>query len=435
MAIMIKSSLPLRAVFLGILALGGLTGACPTVQAQNRNIQIPGGDFVYHAAHFSQEWQNSFDNGLKLKSTIDQFGSPSLSGKKVAVVTWFASAFENGRPNTWGEKQRNSLDKVQKSGAISLIKFSSIDPNFRAFPQILQSGSIGRGEQDVYFANMAGVIKRFGGPVFISINHEMNGQWYPYSQAYDQKSLGPAPRTTAADYVKAWQRIWTIFQKIGATNAIWMWSPNAEDVGGVPFQNYYPGDNYVDWIGVSLYSDNPPDSLDRLNTFAQSKGKPIFINEWATGESKNTNFSKYRGRPFPGDAKWVTDLFRSLDTRYPNVKGISWFETNKRPYEDNFLLERVPDQARAYATAVKKPRYVASSSQVKMAAALDVPRREEAPRELVRTEIPATALAPMALPRPQVIPREVVRTESVPLEGAPAPPRPRIRLQIMPTPR
>jgi hypothetical protein len=422
---MMKSKFGVTAAIL-CLGVAGNIGGLSRARAQGRNIEVPGSNQVYHAAHFSQDWQNSFDNGLKLKATIDKFGSPSLAGKKVAVVTWFASAYENGRLRPWGEPQRNALDKVQKSGAISLIKFSTQDPNFRAYPTILQASAIARGEQDVYFANMAGVIKRFGQPVFLSINHEMNGIWYPYSQPYNPSILGPAPKTTAADYVKAWQRIVTIFQKIGATNAIWMWSPNAEDVGGVSFQNYYPGDNYVDWIGVSLYSDNPPSSLERLNSFAGLHGKPIFINEFATGESKNQNFTKYRGRPFPGDAKWVADFFRALETNYPNVKGVSWFETNKRPYEDNFLLERVPDQARAYSTAVKNPRYVASKVQVNTRMTVETPRREEVPRELVRTEVP-----PVARPRPQVVATEVIRTETVRVEGT-APPRRGLRLKILP---
>lgn len=418
-----KSKLIGRAILLASLVSSSAYLYAPA-QAQGRSIEVPGGNQVYHAAHFSQDWQNSFDNGLKLRAAIDRFGSPSLAGKKVAVVTWFASAFENGRLRPWGEPQRNALDKVQKSGAMSLIKFSTQDPNFRANPQILQAAAIARGEQDVYFGNMAGVIKRFGQPVFISLNHEMNGIWYPYSQPYNPAINGPAPRTTAADYVKAWQRIVTIFQKVGATNAIWMWSPNAEDVGGVPFQNYYPGDNYVDWIGISLYSDNPPDSLAKLDAFAASRGKPIFINEFATGETKNQNYSKYRGRPFPGDAKWVADFFRTLETRYPNVKGVSWFETNKRPYEDNFLLERVPDQARAYSTAVKNPRYVGAKAQANTRVAVEAPRREEVPRESVRAEVP-----PLARPPIQATPVEVVRTETVPVEGRR---RSGLKLKILP---
>ena len=46
----------------------------------------------------------------------------------------------------------------------------------------------------------------------------------------------------------------------------------------------------------------------------------------------------HRGRldGFPGEAKWVDDLFKALEARYTRVKAISWFEHNKD--DGNYLL-------------------------------------------------------------------------------------------------
>ena len=95
----------------------------------------------------------------------------------------------------------------------------------------------------------------------------------------------------------------------------WVWSPNVPDVGGVGYQSYYPGDNYVDWIGVSLYSGNDPTAMDDIYQKYAAK-KPFFITEWATSPSKN----QYNPG-FPGEVAWVKEFFEALNARYPAREG------------------------------------------------------------------------------------------------------------------
>ena len=207
--------------------------------------------------------------------------------------------------------------------------------------------AISRGAWDEYFKQAALSVKAFGGPIFISIDHEMNGNWYPYSQSY------PGAQTTAADYVAAWKRIVDIFNQSGATNVAWVWSPNVPDVGGVDYAAYYPGDNYVDWIGVSLYSGNDPTAMDDIYRKYSDK-KPFFITEWATAPNKN----QFNAR-FPGEVAWVKEFFETLNDRYPRVKAISWFNWNQG--DGDYRLQRVPEQAKAYASDVAAPRYLDSA--------------------------------------------------------------------------
>lgn len=327
-----------RGVLLGVLA--ATFPAFAQVQILGAKFE-PEGNKVYHGAAVPDYWNES-----GLKSQISNYAT--AAGKKTAVVTWFASAYENGRMTSWRQNYATNLTRVRRIGAASLIKFSTQDANFHSTRKMAELPDIGRGVWDAYFTEAALVLKEFKGPVFFSMNHEMNGNWYPYSQAY------PGSKTTASDFVRAWQRVVNIFRQNGANNVAFVWSPNVPDVGGVSFAQYYPGDAYVDWVGVSLYSGNDPTAMDTIYRAYAAK-KPFFITEWATAPEQ----SKYNPR-FPGEVEWVRQFFTTLDRRYPRVKAISWFNWNNR--DGDYRLSRVPAQAQAYKQDVANSRYIDSST-------------------------------------------------------------------------
>ncbi len=244
----------------------------------------PAGDKVYHGASLPETWDES-----GLRRQIQSYSA--AAGKRLSVVTWFAATYEGGRIKTWNGNYADSLARVKRLGALSLIKFSTQqDGATTQQKNAADLRKIAMGGWDDYFANAAQVVRDFGGPVFISIDHEMNGNWYPYSQAY------PNSGVTANDFIVAWRRIVDIFRKNGANNAAFVWSPNVPDVGGVPFSAYYPGDNYVDWIGVSFYSGNDPMAMSTIyRTYAAKK--PFFVTEWATSPYGKKRESVKAGRP------------------------------------------------------------------------------------------------------------------------------------------
>ena len=354
----------------------------------------PAGDGVYHGASLPETWDDS-----KLRSQISSY--QKIAGKKLSVVTWFASAYENGRMTSWKNNYLMPLRRVQKASAISLIKFSTQDAAYDSNKRIASTREIGAGVYDAYFEEAADAVKEFGAPVFISINHEMNGNWYPYSE---DASKG----ATAADFVASWRRIVDIFRRRGVDNAAFVWSPNVPDVGAVSFTKYYPGDSYVDWVGVSFYSGNPMSNLKTVyDTYAARK--PIFITEWATSTRQN---AYYKG--FPGEAEWVDDFFKAIENNYPRVRAISWFQWDKD--DGNHLLQRVPQQAQIYQADIKKARYLESGDALlgggSSGGEYSLPPLESAPQEIVLRES-----APLQVPK-----TETVKTEN------PRPTRPKLRI-------
>ncbi|MBW3637093.1 MAG: hypothetical protein KY445_11630 [Armatimonadetes bacterium] len=382
-----------------LLVAGALTAPC---FAQNRAKFEPAGDKVFHGASLPETWD---ENGLRRQ--LQTYNA--AAGKKLSVVTWFASAYENGSMKTWGGNYASSLARVKRTGAISLIKFSTQDYAYNRTRKAANLKQIAGGGWDEYFKDAAAKVRDFKSPVFISIDHEMNGNWYPYSQAYPNSGL------TAADFVAAWRRIVTIFRQTGANNAAFVWSPNVPDVGGVPFSAYYPGDNYVDWIGVSFYSGNDVSAMDTIyRTYAPKK--PFFVTEWATAPEKSRFHPRY-----PGDTTWIRQFFAALETRYPRVKAISWFNWDKTGDDGNYLLTRVPEQSRAYAQDISAPRYIDQPTVVvggddgADVARLDTPSREIRLREVVpvqraRVEAPRVETARVEAPR-----RERLRLQIVPV--------------------
>jgi hypothetical protein len=385
-----------KRIFMRNFIIAGLLGFALSVPAVAQGKFEPAGDKVFHGASLPDTWD---ENGLRRQ--IQQYSA--AAGKRLSIVTWFASAYENGRMTTWRHNYASSLARVKRAGALSLIKFSTQDYAYHSTKRAADLKQISAGAWDDYFKDAAQTVRDFGSPVFISINHEMNGNWYPYSQDY------PGSRTTAADYVAAWRRIVTIFRANGASNAAFVWAPNVPDVGNVPFTKYYPGDEYTDWIGPSFYSGNDTGAMDTLyRTYAAKK--PFFITEWATAPEK----SRYNPR-FPGEAAWIKQFFAALTARYPRVKAISWFNWDKD--DGNYLLSRVPEQSRAYAQDIAAPRYLDRPILLSSTSSVETPRLDR--------------------PAPEVRLREVIPVERARVEApvAIAPRRERLRLQIVPVTR
>jgi hypothetical protein len=110
------------------------------------------------------------------------------------------------------------------------------------------STSIKSGAQDAVIRKTAEAMKAFGHDFFMRYCWEMDGD-----KRY--KEVG-----SPEDFVAAWIRIYDIFKEVGADNVIWVWCGNANT-----FKNrnqhtnayaweYYPGDEYVDWVSADGYN-------------------------------------------------------------------------------------------------------------------------------------------------------------------------------------
>jgi hypothetical protein len=168
--------------------------------------------------------------------------------------------------------------------------------------------SIANGSQDALITSYADSLKAYGRPVFLRWFWEMN--------------LVNAPRTSnclgalgATGYIQAWQHIWTIFQNRGAANVAFVWCPSIS--APVAAASYYPGDNYVDWIGWDGY-DRKQDPSMLTNQFLPfynswiTHGKPLMLGE--TGATID-------------QATYLAQLTSILPTTFPGLKAILYYDS------------------------------------------------------------------------------------------------------------
>lgn len=106
--------------------------------------------------------------------------------------------------------------------------------------------SIIAGRHDRYIDAFARSIGRYPHRVILRFMHEMNGFWYPWAAG--------ANGNTPAQYVQAWRHVHDRFAGVGTDNVRWMWAPNAVYHGAGALASLYPGNAYVDLVGISTYN-------------------------------------------------------------------------------------------------------------------------------------------------------------------------------------
>jgi hypothetical protein len=177
--------------------------------------------------------------------------------------------------------------------------------------------AIASGRWDSLLRERARACAAFGGPVFLRWGAEFNGEWNP---CYGH----------AAGFVAAWRHMVSVFRSAGATNVRWVWCPftvqRPRRGGPDDWRPYYPGDRFVDWVGMDGYNWGTTRSWSRWQPFSEifgplytdyAKRKPLMICEVASAE---------RG----GDkAAWVADMGAQLAGRFSKVRTVVWFDTNK----------------------------------------------------------------------------------------------------------
>ncbi len=193
------------------------------------------------------------------------------------------------------------------------------------------------GEYDQYikrFAESAGAWKK---PVLIRFAHEMNIKRYHWGTK--ENEYGPQ---SPAIFKKMFQHVVALFKNAGVHNVLWVFCPNAESVPNTSYapsatwnvlSNYYPGDDFVDILGVDGYNWGTTRKKKKhgwessWKTFreifappckelrALSPSKPLIIFETATtlhGGDKT---------------EWIRDAI-SVSEKL-EIEGIVWFQSNK----------------------------------------------------------------------------------------------------------
>jgi len=144
-----------------------------------------------------------------------------------------------------------------------------------------------RGRYDAEFTTLAKTLLSYGeGDAVLRLGWEFNGTWYPWSVS-DQSD--------ATDFAAYFRNVVTTMRAVAHTSFRFVWNPNAGP-SPMPASAAYPGDAYVDYVGLDLYDQvwglpqdpvlawpvyqTEANGLSWLASFAHAHHKALSIPEW-----------------------------------------------------------------------------------------------------------------------------------------------------------
>lgn len=142
--------------------------------------------------------------------------------------------------------------------------------------------------------------------------HEMNGNWFWWGfENHDDC------------FDELWQDFYErLEEEHGLDNLIWVYSPNAPfgDASREFLMSGYPGDEYVDIVGLDKYGAGYEAQLDLDIGYEElvETGKPFMLNEFGGRDSNTREINS----PYSLSERLLPDIVDN----YPKIKGIMFWE-------------------------------------------------------------------------------------------------------------
>ena len=248
--------------------------------------------------------------------------------KKHTAIGWFIDledvAFTGQVTYLPGNPFFEQLEALWQGGYVSFVNLGS-----NATATDINNG--GRDNQIRYAAE---VYKEWislgnGRKAMIAPLQEMNGTW----TAYGEKS-------TSEEYKQAYKRIFDIFSNNGISRdqIWWVFAPNGWNDPTKPeraFENYYPGDAFVDIVGFSSYNygwcPSTADISGKWESYAEifdpyidrmmvlASTKPIIVAETATSAYASEGIKDIYQKN-----NWLIENYNYL-ANHPEIIGVFYF--------------------------------------------------------------------------------------------------------------
>jgi len=250
---------------------------------------------------------------------------------------------------------------VRKAGAVPFIRLMLRSENHKSGhgEKAFSLQAIIDGKFDADLLAWGQAAKAFGTPLIVEYGTEVNAEWFGWNGSFhgggEKKKFGRADLADGPErFVAAYRHIVETIRRAGAKNITWVFHLDVTqwpEAAWNRFENYYPGDDVVDWIGVSCYGpQNPRDDESEKESFRE-KFDPIYPRIEKLAPNKPimiVEFGATKGFPYITAAAWAQSALGDiLSGRWPGVRGFSWWNEkwendNKRK---NDTTMRVQDDA------------------------------------------------------------------------------------------
>ncbi len=209
-------------------------------------------------------------------------------------------------------------------------------------------------------------------PLLVTFTIEMNGYWFPWSGIYNGGAIknkygDPNLADGPERYRDAYRHIIDLFRKEGVKHITWFFVPDTMDPNEdwVSFlteswnaqKNYYPGDDYIDWIGTNLYGAAAQDynwtffSDDWIKKYpaiqAITSNKPLALMEFGVIED----------HPDGRKSAWLNNAFETIiGADYP-FQAISYWHDDWSGTGNGMKVDTSPESLVTFRENIKNIKF------------------------------------------------------------------------------
>ncbi len=185
------------------------------------------------------------------------------------------------------------------------------------------------GAYDANLDTLINTVKSWNRPVLLRWGYEVEGTWNAHPPA---------------DFKAGWIKVWNRIRALNAQNHIAMiWQTATYCADGISVQqtlDWYPGDQYVDWMGLSYFTPQDCSWVDvnDMIALARTRAKPLLIAE-AAPQRYDIGALTYSADGAFGSNKqsrsaqqiwneWFATLFSIIDTNADVVRGLAYINAD-----------------------------------------------------------------------------------------------------------
>ena len=279
--------------------------------------------------------------GVFVPEAFSHPGRVAAYGRQVGRQPAFVLSYKNWSIEPFYQPE---LERLWRGGAVPLVTWEPQTESGEGIPL----REIVAGRYDTYIRKSAEAAAAWGKPLMVRFAQEMNGGWYPWGYGVGGNTPG--------QYREAWHHIYWIFRNHGATNVRWVWSPNEDAGGGHPLAVFYPGDEFVDWVGIDGFCWGGTIGWPSFTTIFASTydriaaitSKPVMVAETAAGATGGDK------------AAWIASALEREAPAFPRLRALAWYDAED-PQAD-LRVDSSPASLTSFRRAISSQRYAGTRS-------------------------------------------------------------------------
>jgi hypothetical protein len=216
--------------------------------------------------------------------------------------------------------------------------------------------------------------KRTEIPLMLEFGTEINNDFFPWNGKFNGNGLtagygDPAYPDGPERFQDAFRHVIELFRGQGVTNVTWVFhvdsnaspKPDKPDNFWNAISNYYPGDNYIEWLGASVYG---PDADEAYESF-ENIFKPTYQVLRNVSEDKPIAILELGIDKHPEKARWITEALLTLkNKKFERVKAVSYWHSKDKDSGKtvDFRINSSKDSLKAYREGIADPLFTSKVS-------------------------------------------------------------------------